>query len=110
MNCKIKPLSHRIIVEERPAVMKVGSVLMPDSIKGPSQNGMTEGKIICMAQDSFDYLEESDRPKVGDIVHFIKYDGIGKNYNKKPYRILMDDSIWGISDEYIALDEEIIDG
>jgi co-chaperonin GroES (HSP10) len=110
MNCKIKPLSHRIIVEERPAEMKVKSIVMPNSIKSESQQAIPEGKIICVAENAFDYLEKEERPQVGDIVHFIKYDGIGKNYNKKYYRILMDESIWGTSDKYIGLDEELVDG
>jgi len=109
MICKIKPLSHRLIIEEKSAEMKVGSIVMPENLKDRSQIEMTEGTIICMAEDAFDYYIESERPKIGDIVHFIKYDGIGKTYNKKNYRILQDESVWGISSKYIQHDEELID-
>jgi co-chaperonin GroES (HSP10) len=110
IECKIRPLSHRIIIEEREVIMKVGSIEMPGSIKDRSQQAMTEGKIICMAEDAFDFLPEGSKPQIGDIVHFVKYDGIGKTYDKKNYRILMDDSVWGLSKDFIELDEKIIDG
>lgn len=110
MNCKIKPLSHRIIVEERSALKQVGSILMPDTLNARSQVEITEGTILCMAKDAFDYLEEALRPGIGSVVHFIKYDGIGKSYNKRNYRILMDESIWGISDKFIELDEDLLNG
>lgn len=108
IECKIKPLSHRVIIEEREAIMKVKGIIMPNSVESGSQKQITEGKVICMAADAFDFLEKSERPTIGCIVHFVKYDGIGKVYNKKNYRILMDDSIWGISKGYIELDEELI--
>lgn len=109
MNCKIKPMSHRIIVAEKPASEKIKGIVMIQRTVEESQAGRTEGKVLCMASDAFDYLDEKDRPKVGDVVHFIKYDGIGKEYNKINYRIVMDESVWGISKEYISKDEDLID-
>jgi co-chaperonin GroES (HSP10) len=108
MICKIKPYSHRLIIEERPPMKKVGMIEMPEEVNRRAQVEATEGMIICMAPDAFDYLEEDQRPKLNDVVHFIKYDGIGKCYNKRNYRILLDESIWGSSSKYIQLDEDLI--
>jgi co-chaperonin GroES (HSP10) len=109
MNCKIKPCSGRLIIEEREAVMKVGSIVLPEELRNRSQNEATEGKIIAMDKEAFEHLQKCDRPKIGYVVHFIKYDGIGKVYNKKHYRIISDKSVWGISKNYIELEEELID-
>ena len=108
MNCKIKPLSHRIIIEERQAIKEVRGIVMPDKVVDGAQLAITEGKIIDMAPNAFDWMVDADKPKIGDVVHFLKYEGIGKIYSDKYYRILMDDSVWGISKEYIELDEALI--
>ena len=110
MNCKIQPLSHKVIIEQRPSMKKVGSIIMVESVNKQSDLEATEGTIVAMAEDCFDYIEESKRPKVGDVVHFPKYEGLGKCYSNNNYRILLDETIWGISSRFIQLDEDLING
>jgi len=106
--CLIKPLSHRLIVEERSAIKQIGSIALAETTVNINQSQVTEGIVISMAIDAFDYLDESERPKLGDVVHFIKYDGIGKEFGEKKYRILKDDSVWGISDPFLELDKDLL--
>jgi len=110
MKCKIEPFSHRVIVEERPAETQVKGIIMPESLKDRAQAEITEGVIVDMADDAFDFLLDNKKPKIGDVIHFIKYDGIGKCYNKKNYRILHDESVWGRSEKYIKLEEDLVYG
>jgi co-chaperonin GroES (HSP10) len=109
IKCKIKPLSHWLIVETRVAEKKSkGGILMTSKTVSEGTYAATEGKIVALAPDCFDWYEENERPKIGDIVHFIKYEGIGKCYNEKDYRIISDQAIHGISSEYLKEEDEVI--
>jgi chaperonin GroES len=109
MNCKLKPIKHMIIVEERTFEEKTkGGILIPENNRTQYQNMSTEGIIVALGTTAFEYLPEECRPKIGDVVHFQKYDGIGKRYNEKNFRILADENVYAISDKYLETNEEII--
>lgn len=108
MKSKIKPILHYLIVEERLAIKKVGRIEMPGTVIEDSQNQITEGIIIDMGPTAFSELDTNDRPKIGDVVYFLKYEGIAKVYNKKFYRILSDAAVYGVSKKYLELDEDLL--
>ncbi len=88
---KIVPISHRLIVEERKFEEKLKSgILLPTETVISGQYAQNEGIIIDMSIDAFDSVPQSQRPKLGQIVYFQKYAGIGKRYGDKNYRILVD--------------------
>lgn len=108
--CKIKPMSHWLIIEVRKASEKSkGGVLMPSKTVSDGTMAATEGKIVAMNADCFDWIEQSNRPKIGNVVHFIKYEGIGKCYAEKDYRIISDEAIHGVSTEYLNEEDKLIE-
>ena len=109
IKCKIKPLSHWLIVETRRAEEKSkGGIVMTSKTVSEGTYAATEGKIIAMAPDCFDWHDKKDRPKIDDIVHFIKYEGIGKCYAEKDYRIISDQAIHGLSSKYLEEFDELL--
>lgn len=105
---KVKPTSHCLIVEEKIYEAKSkGGIAIPDHLVDQYQNAQNEGIIVAMAADCFDYCDESDRPKLGDVVYFGKYDGKGKKYNNIPFRTLHDTEIYSSSENYIDYNESL---
>jgi len=111
MKCKLHVLSHRVLLDE-PAVEEKtkGGIALPSDCLNKYQNMQTEGTIVDMAVDAFDFMPEEDKPKIGDVVYYQKYDGIGRKYGSKFYRILVDDMVFAKSDRIIEPEEELYHG
>jgi co-chaperonin GroES (HSP10) len=109
MNTKIRVIGNRILIAEKEFDKKSkGGIYFPDDKVNEYQNMSTEGKIVAMGANAFMDFDEKERPKVGDIVYYQKYDGIGKKYNDKNYRILIDECVFGVSDRYIEASEDLM--
>ncbi len=108
---KSHPNTHRVWVEEKIFEEKTkGGLVLPDDVVKQSQNMAMEGRIISMASNAFtgiDFENMTDKPRVGDVVYFKKYDGEAYIYNKKPYRIILDSLIYHWTDDYLEPDDDI---
>ena len=101
-NYKIKVISNRVLIRERVFKTKTdGGIEIPPHLIEWYQNMETEGEIIAIGSTAFADIEESKRPKVGDIAYYQKYDKINKKYNDINYRIISDDCIFAYSAAYI---------
>src|SRR5574340_1230224 len=110
-NLKIRPINHRVLIEERKFEEKSkGGIYFAPNKVAEYQAGECEGTIIALANDAFDYMPEDERPKVGDIVHFIKYEGYLREYDGRNYRIILDEMICAVADKYLNKEESIING
>jgi co-chaperonin GroES (HSP10) len=108
---KLIPLNHKVLVEERIFEEKTtGGILLPTNKVEQYQSAVCEGVIVGLADDAFDYYEKESRPKVGQVVHFPKFEGILRKYNDKNYRLVHDETIYAVSDTYLEKEEEIING
>lgn len=110
--CKLKIIGNRILVEEKIFDKKTkGGIYLPENELDRYQNMTTEGKIVAMGETAFEGLcPGTIAPRIHDIVYFQKYDGLGKRYNNKNYRILSDEEVFATSERYIEDDEDILDG
>jgi co-chaperonin GroES (HSP10) len=108
MKCKIQVLNHRVLLEEQPFKDRSeGGILFPPDKMDHYQNQQTEGLIIDMGPECFDFIAEERRPKIGDILFYQRYDGIGRKYGNKYYRILNDEMAFAKSDRFIEQKEEL---
>ena len=99
---------HRILVLEKIFESKTkGGIALPDDLVKQYQTMSYEGRIVAMASDAFDFWPEDRRPKIGQVVYFKKYDGEGVEYNKKPYRIILDELINRWTDDFAETEDEI---
>lgn len=108
----IYPNTHRVWVAEKIFEEKTkGGVIIPDDLVRQYQNMSCEGRIVAMAENAFagdDFIGMTDsKPKIGDIVYFKKYDGLGYTYNKKPYRVIIDSLIEHWSTDFIEPEDDI---
>ena len=111
INSILRPLNHKVLVEERSFADKTkGGILLPQDKVEQYQSAVCEGLIVDMAKDAFDYYTDDDRPKIGEIVHFPKFEGILRKYNNKNYRLIHDETIYAESNKYLEKEDEIIHG
>lgn len=112
MNYKLRPIGHRLLIEERiyEPKSKGGIIVASEKSQEEYQCAQTEGKIIAMGSQVFDFLPEEERPSLGDIVYYQKYDGYGKKYANTNYRLLIDENVFAVSKNYIDYDEELKNG
>ena len=107
---KITVIANRLLIEEKVFEEKTkGGIVLPKDRLEEYQAMSTEGTIVAMGDTCFAGCKILGRPQVGDVVYFQKYDGIGKKYGGKDYRILPDDCIFGFSKRYVESAEDLID-
>lgn len=107
----LRPLNHKVLVKERLFEEKTkGGILIPEHKREQYQAAVCEGEIVALAKDAFDYYEMEQRPKVGEIIHFPKYEGILRKYNDINYRLVHDETIFAVADHYLETEEDILYG
>lgn len=100
--------THRLLVLEKIFEEKTkGGIVIPQDQVKQFQNMSCEGRIIAMASDAFDFWPDDQKPKIGQVVYFKKYDGEGVEYNKNPYRIILDELINRWTDDFAETEDEI---
>ena len=71
-----------------------GGIILAESTVSSEINSATAGVIVDIGSTAFEYLEKSHRPKIGDRVCFVKYEGVGMCVKNDEYRILNDDMLY----------------
>lgn len=114
MKVKINIMPHRVLIEEKVFTEKTrGGIIIPTTKLEQYQAMACEGKIVSMSDDAFTgdvfaSMPENKKPKIGQIVHFKKYDGEGYSFNEKPYRLILDELINFWTEDYFNDKEDEI--
>lgn len=99
---------HRILIEERVVEEKTnGGIILPSKNLEEYQAAQCEGIIVAEGDDCFLDWGDDNKPNIGDVVYFNKYDGKGKTYGGKFYRILVDEMVDCKSAEYLDKWDEL---
>lgn len=105
--CKLTPLDHFIIIKEYEVNEKSdGGIVMPETYKEQWQLAITEGEIIALGENAFDYLQ--NKPKVGDWVLFNKYEGHGRQYKDGYFRSMLDTKLYAMSEQMLTVNEALL--
>ena len=70
---ELKPVNCNVLIRPDDAADKIGSIMLPDSIRERDQHAATEGVIVSMCDDAFHEMEARSLP--GTRVCFTRYSG-----------------------------------
>lgn len=105
----LKAVGPKVVVKVKEIEgVTAGGIHLPESSLSKEQNAATEGILINVGSTAFDYLEEKDRPKVGDCVFFVKFAGIGKEIDEETYRIINDEDIYAVKQDEGTLKQDAV--
>lgn len=95
-----EPIDFRCIVQIRRVKDKsAGGLFLPDDYKRQKLQEVTEGILISIGVNAFqDIINKEDRPKVGEMVKFVRYAGAIdtiKGNEDYTYKIIPDGDIIG---------------
>jgi len=85
----IKPLSDRVLVRPLDKENNVGGIIIPDSVKEKSQQGL----VISVGPGKKD---EPMTVKIGDLVIYGKYGGTEIEHDGEKFLIMRESDIYGI--------------
>lgn len=92
------PTMNVVVVEVEKAEEKtVGGIIVPADSREREQYGKDSGVVVSYGESAFKYDNGDywdNKPDVGDLVMFDKYDG--KTRDKGQYRLLVDSDILAI--------------
>ena len=98
---KAKALGPKVIVKAKQVDKKTaGGIILTDHIVESDQRAANQGEIVQLGDTAFDYLNPDVRPKVGDKVYFVKWAGIGRDIEEQHYRIMNDEDVIAVLEEY----------
>jgi len=92
-----KPCGEKVLIELVTLEEKTkGGIVLPDEHRERERRQQTTGIIRAIGPTAFlDMVtNEEDIPKVGTLVHFLKYAGITLTINEKEYQVINDDEIF----------------
>lgn len=102
----IEPVGHRVLIEliedekakEDNDKLTKSSIVIPDFIKDrglkDSVRGSDKGKVIALGPYAY-YGQPGPWVEVGDIVYFVRYEGVQNSEEKySKYRTINDDDIY----------------
>jgi co-chaperonin GroES (HSP10) len=99
-----------VLVEERQFEEKTtGGIVLPGNTINEGQKGEYSGIVLALSKKAFDY-EPEERPDIGDVVYFRKYEGYAFVLNGINYRFILDEIIYAKSKTYLNKEESIFNG
>lgn len=104
----LKPIGYFVVVALDDTEGKIGSIIIPPSLKDKDDLATQEGTITALGPHAFnwaDHWPEGSKPKIGQRVLFKRYSGHLHERNGRKWRILndKDDLIAVIEPEPTAL-------
>ena len=90
----VKPVNCNVLVLPDEADGKIGSIVLPESIKERDQHAQTEGALVAMCDDAFQ--EMAEKPAIGSRVCFAKYAGSAVVVDGVSHRLMKDIDVTGL--------------
>lgn len=98
VSCPIKPFDHIVVVQiEKVEEVSKGGIFLDAAKKtiDSEQLNMTEGILVAIGINAYDYLPKDVRPTLGMHVLFKKYCGILKIIDGKAFILMNDIDVMG---------------
>ncbi len=91
----------RVLVKlEKIQEMTSGGIVLPEIVVDREQDNITDGILVDYGKFAFtDICDESEKPKKGAHVYFVKYAGKAMSVDGEEYRIINDEDIFAIHRE-----------